>query len=153
MRRIPWRVKRPLGLPSTLADLTSNQKAGQEPAADKSLLLRGGLSAGLAALKLTALLAVAGFIGKLAVQQFLGIELEHWTAPDLSLFAGRWAMDTMNIVVERLIFHPYLFAIPVLLLLTPPLLSFYLPHKHPALRFTTYFSIGIAAAGLLFVLV
>ena len=153
MRRIPWRYKRPLGLPSTPADLSSHENAGQEPASDKSVLLRGGMSVWIGALKLTALLAVAGFIGKLAVQQFLGIELEHWTAPDLSLFAGRWVMDTMNIVVERLIFHPYLFGIPVLLLLLPPLLSFYLPHKHPALRFTTYSSIGIAAAGLLFVLV
>jgi hypothetical protein len=62
-------------------------------------------------------------------------------------------MDTMNIVVERLISHPFIFGIPVLLLLLPPLLSFYLPHKHPSLRFTTYSSIGIAAVGLLFVLV
>jgi hypothetical protein len=151
MQRILWRFKRPSGSQSSPA--SSQEDAGQTMPAAESGLLQGGMRAWVGALKLTALLAVAGFIGKLSVQQFLGIELEHWTAPDLSLFAGRWAMDTMNIVVERLISHPFVFGIPVLLILLPPLLSFYLPHKHPSLRFTTYSSVGIAAVGLLFVLV
>jgi hypothetical protein len=153
MRRIPWRFKRPSGLLSSHAAAPSPASAGQQQPSEQSELLQGGMRAWIGALKLTALLAVAGFIGKLAVQQFLGIELAHWTAPDLSLFAGRWAMDTVNIVVERLISHPFLFGIPVLLVLLPPLLSVYLPHQHPAMRFTTYSSIGIAAAGLLYVLV
>ena len=111
MRRIPWRFKRPSGLLSPHAAVSSPEGAAQNPPSEKSELLPGGMSAWIGALKLTALLAVAGFIGKLAVQQFLGIELEHWTAPDLSLFAGRWAMDTVNIIVERLILHPFLFGL------------------------------------------
>jgi hypothetical protein len=153
MQRIHWRFKRPSGSLSPHAAPSPQQGTvppSPPPAAGLDAL--PGASAWLGALKLTAFLAVAGFIGKLALQQFLGIELSHWTAPDLSHFAGRWAMDTMNQVMEQILGHPFLFGIPVLLLLVPPLLSFYLPRTHAALRFTTYLSVGVAAAGLLFVL-
>ena len=157
MQRIHWHFKRPSGLLSTHAAPPPQEGAVPPPpqpppphtAVSDAL---PGASAWIGALKLTAFLAVAGFIGKLALQQFLGIELSHWTAPDLSHFAGRWAMDTMNVVMEQILGHPFFFGIPVLLLLLPPLLSFYLPRTHAALRFTTYLSVGVAAAGLLFVL-
>jgi hypothetical protein len=154
MQRIHWRFKRPSGSLSPHAAPSPQQGAVPPPAPPPASGLDAlpGASAWLGALKLTAFLAVAGFIGKLALQQFLGIELSHWTAPDLSHFAGRWAMDTMNQVMEQILGHPFLFGIPVLLLLVPPLLSFYLPRTHAALRFTTYLSVGVAAAGLLFVL-
>jgi hypothetical protein len=154
MQRIHWRFKRPSGSLSPHAAPSPQQGTvpPSPPPPASGLDALPGASAWLGALKLTAFLAVAGFIGKLALQQFLGIELSHWTAPDLSHFAGRWAMDTMNQVMEQILGHPFLFGIPVLLLLVPPLLSFYLPRTHAALRFTTYLSVGVAAAGLLFVL-
>ena len=161
MQRIPWRFKRPSGsLPlhaapqpqeGTVPPAQASSTVPPPPAAALDAL--PGASAWLAALKLTAFLAVAGFIGKLALQQFLGIELSHWTPPDLSYFAGRWAMDTINMVMEQIIVHPFIFGLPALLLLVPPLLSFYLPRTHTALRFTTYLSVGVATAGLLFVLI
>ena len=150
MQRVPWHFKRPSGsLPSHAAPSTQLGTAPPSAAVSDAL---PGAGAWLGALKLTAFLAVAGFIGKLALQQFLGIELSHWTAPDLSHFAGRWAMDTISLVMDQILGHPFLFWIPVLLLLLPPLLSFYLPRTHSALRFTTYLSVGVATAGLLFVL-
>jgi hypothetical protein len=155
MQRIHWRFKRPSGSLSTHTAPSSHEGTVPPPPPPppaSALDALPGASAWLGALKLTAFLAVAGFIGKLALQQFLGIELSHWTAPDLSHFAGRWAMDTMNLVMEQILSHPFLFGIPVLLLLVPPILSFYLPRTHAALRFTTYLSVGVAAAGLLFVL-
>jgi len=151
MQRIHWRFKRPSGSLSPHAAPSAQEGTAQQPPAAASDALPGA-SAWLGALKFTALLAVAGFIGKLALQQFLGIELSHWSAPDLSHFAGRWAMDTLSVVMEQFLGHPILFGIPVLLLLVPPLLSFYLPRTHSALRFTTYLSVGVATVGLLFVL-
>jgi hypothetical protein len=153
MQRIHWHFKRPSGslsthaVPSAQAGTVPSPPPPPAPASDAL----PGASAWLGALKLAAFLAVAGFIGKLALQQFLGIELSHWTAPDLSHFAGRWAMDTISLVMDQILGHPFLFGIPVLLLLVPPLLSFYLPRTHVALRFTTYLSVGVATAGLLFV--
>jgi hypothetical protein len=150
MSRIHWNFKQPSGsLPSHAAP-SPQQGTAPPPAAASDVL--PGASAWLGALKLTAFLAVAGFIGKLALQQFLGIELSHWTAPDLSHFAGRWAMDTISLVMDQILGHPLFFGIPVLLLLVPPLLTFYLPRTHSALRLTTYLSVGVATAGLLFVL-
>jgi len=156
MQRVPWHFKRPSGsLPSHAAPPPQEGAVPPPPQPPPHAAISDalpGASAWIGALKLTAFLAVAGFIGKLALQQFLGIELSHWTAPDLSHFAGRWVMDTMNVVMEQILGHPIFFGIPVLLLLVPPLLSFYLPRTHAALRFTTYLSVGIATAGLLFVL-
>jgi hypothetical protein len=156
MQRIHWHFKQPAGSLSTQAAPSAKQGTVPPPPASPpaaALDALPGASAWIGALKLTAFLAVAGFIGKLALQQFLGIELNHWTAPDLSHFAGRWAMDTISLVMDQILGYPFLFGIPVLLLLVPPLLSFYLPRTHSALRFTTYLSVGIATAGLLFVLV
>jgi hypothetical protein len=156
MSRVRWNFKQPAGSlsknavppPQEGTPVSSTPPPPPTPASDAL----PGASAWLGALKLTAFLAVAGFIGKLALQQFLGIELSHWTAPDLSHFAGRWAMDTIGLVMDQILGHPIFFGVPVLLLLVPPLLSFYLPRKHAALRFTTYMSVGVAATGLLFVL-
>lgn len=155
MQRVHWRFKRPSGSLSTHAAPSPQEGTVPPPTPPPAAALDAlpGASAWLGALKLTAFLAVAGFIGKLALQQFLGIELSHWTAPDLSHFAGRWAMDTISLVMDQILGHPFLFGIPVLLLLVPPLLSFYLPRTHAALRFTTYLSVGVATAGLLFVLI
>ena len=53
--------------------------------------LPAGMSAWVGALQLTVLFAATGFIGKVSLQQFLGIELGNWTALDLTIFAGNWA--------------------------------------------------------------
>jgi hypothetical protein len=103
-------------------------------------------------LGLTAVLAAAGFIGKIALQQFLGIELGNWTALDLSTFAGRWAIDTVTVILERVLDHPLTIGIPILLYFTPPLVVLSLPPKHRALRVMTYVSLGISTASLAAVL-
>jgi hypothetical protein len=104
------------------------------------------------ALGVTAALAATGFIGKLALQQFLGIELGNWTAVDLSIFAGRWAIDTLTIILDHLLDHPILFGLPILIYLVPTLLSFSLPPKDQRGRWATRISIVLATCGLIFAL-
>jgi hypothetical protein len=110
-------------------------------------------TAWIGALGITAGLAAAGFIGKLSLQQFLGIELGNWTALDLSIFAGRWAIDTLTIVLQGTLAHPFLWGGPILLYLAPTLLSFTFPLDDRRGQIAARLSIVFAALGLCYALV
>ena len=103
MKRVSWRRKG-AGLQGPApAAVPQADTAGKKPLADADVL--EGTSTWMKALQLTAVLAVAGYIGKLAVQQLLGIELGNWTAQDLSIFAGGWAVDTTSRVLDGILAH------------------------------------------------
>jgi hypothetical protein len=110
-------------------------------------------SAWIGALGITAGLAAAGFIGKLALQQFLGIELANWTALDLSIFAGQWAIETLRIILQGVLDHPFSWGIPILLYLTPTLISFTFPLHDKRGQIAARASITLAAIGLCYALV
>lgn len=61
-----------------------------------------GLRAWFKAFTAASILAAAGFIAKLAHEQLLGLQLSDWTVLDLSLFAGRWIMDTLTAVLSTI---------------------------------------------------
>jgi len=109
-------------------------------------------SAWLCALGVTAGLAATGFIGKLALQQFLGIELGNWTALDLSIFAGRWAIDTLTVLLDGLLAHPILFGVPILIYLSPTFVSFSFPLKDTRGQVAARISIVLATVGLIYAL-
>ncbi|HUB51650.1 MAG TPA: hypothetical protein VL986_05865 [Terracidiphilus sp.] len=111
-----------------------------------------GTSAWVKALQLTAILAAAGFIGKLALQQLLGIELGNWAALDLSIFAGRWAVETISIILDAFFVYPFVFGLPALVYLSIPFTAILLPATHRLLRPVTYIGVGMALAGLVYVL-
>jgi len=153
MKRISWRRK---GAPANPVP----QKAAPAPdtpvkkttdAEDAGLL--EGTSTWMKALQLTAILAVAGYIGKLAVQQLLGIELGNWTAQDLSIFAGAWAVDTGSRLIDGILGHPLAFGVPVVLYVALPAAVLSLPKGTRFVKPLTYAGIGVAAAALLVVLV
>ena len=151
MKRVSWRRKG-AGLQGPApAAVPQADTAGKKPLADADVL--EGTSTWMKALQLTAVLAVAGYIGKLAVQQLLGIELGNWTAQDLSIFAGGWAVDTTSRVLDGILAHPFAFGIPVLLYVALPTLVLTLPSSHRLQTPLTYAGIGVAAAALLVVLV
>jgi hypothetical protein len=154
MKRIPWRTAStsvatgPASRKSGIGDNAAGANA--ETAPGRNLL--EGTSAWIRALQLTAFLAAAGFIGKLALQQFLGIELGNWTALDLSIFAGRWAVETLSIILDAFFVHPFVFGLPTLVYVSIPLAAILLPTTHRLLRPIAYVSIGMALAGLVYVL-
>jgi len=116
-------------------------------------MLPAGISAWVGALQLTVLLAATGFIGKVSLQQFLGIDLGNWTASDLSLFAGHWAFDTLKVVLQLLITHPFRFGWPVALYLMPLLLSYVLPARlQEWRRISTMVSVVVVLVSLTLVL-
>ena len=121
-------------------------------AEDDSRSLLSGMKGWVGALQLSAFLIAMGFIGKLAHQQFLGVETGSWTALDLSLFAGRWAADTLTVTLQQLFTHPYALALPLALYLTPSILSWTLPEDHRLTRPMTFASLVLVAAGVVGVL-
>jgi hypothetical protein len=127
--------------------------AAPNGSAKKFAALPGGVGSWMGALQITAGLALIGFIAKLAREQFLGIELSNWTALDLSIFAGRWAIDTLTTVLNQTLQHPFVFILPACLLLLPLVVSFALPVDHHLARLFALGSVAIAATGLLWVLV
>ncbi len=143
------------------SDIPASPGDAHTPKADAANDARGDGFAGLpqatsawiGALGVTAGLAAAGFIGKLALQQFLGIELGNWTALDLSIFAGRWAIDTLTIVLQGILVHPFLWGGPILLYLAPTLVSFSFPLEDTRGQIAARASIVLAAAGLCYALV
>lgn len=110
-------------------------------------------TAWIGAIGITAGLAAAGFIGKLALQQFLGVELGNWTALDLSIFAGRWAIDTLTIVLQGTLRHPLWWGGPILLYLAPTILSFSFPLDDKRGQIAARASIVLAFLGLCYALV
>jgi len=122
------------------------------PAQDFSAL-PGGVGSWIGALQITAALAAIGFIAKLAHEQLLGIQLTNWTALDLSIIAGRWAIDTLTIVLEQPAQNKLTFLLPALILVTPVFLALALPASSRHARTFFHLSLGFAAAGLLWTLV
>lgn len=93
-----------------------------------------------------------GFIAKLSVQQFLGIETGSWSAEDLGLFAGRWAADTLTVTLGQLFAHPVWLGLPLLVFLLPAILLAVLPEDHRLTRRLTFLSTGMSVVGLAIVL-
>jgi hypothetical protein len=156
---MPWRKKpEPVHEDSAmLPDATpaegSPAQSGTKPPAKDSDGMPAAIKAGIGALGLTAVLAGAGFIGKVALQQFLGVELGNWTTQDLGIFAGKWAIDTVAVVLSQVAAHKSAFILALILYLVPPILGLTLPPEHRAVRIAGLLSTGAATAGLLFVLV
>jgi hypothetical protein len=138
--------------PFAPAKLPANAEGEKQIEVDAFSGLPLGTSAWIGALGVTAALAAAGFIAKLSLQQFLGIELGNWSAVDLSIFAGRWAIDTLSIILGHLLNHPIQFGVPILLYLLPTLISFSLPQRDRRGRIATRVSILFATCGLIFAL-
>jgi hypothetical protein len=111
------------------------------------------VSAGLSTLKVTAALVLIGFVGKLAQEQFLGIPLGNWTALDMSIFAGHWAVDTLTIALDELMLDKKWFLLPLCLLLTPLAISTGSRLRTRDAWLWRYLSIGVCFYGLLTVLV
>jgi hypothetical protein len=151
MKRISWRRKAVVAHAAAPAAGSPADTAAKKPLADADLL--EGTSTWMKALQLTAVLAVAGYIGKISVQQLLGIELGNWRAEDLSIFAGGWAVDTVSRVLDGILSHPFAFGLPVLLYVALPTLVLSLPKSNRFLMPLTYAGIGVAAAALLVILI
>jgi hypothetical protein len=116
--------------------------------------LPAGMSAWVGALQLTVLFAATGFIGKVSLQQFLGIELGNWTALDLTIFAGNWAFETLRVVLTELFSNLGGFALPAVVYLGMLLLPYVLPEAQTRWkRIAMFSSIGIVTVSLLVVLV
>lgn len=109
------------------------------------------ISAWVGALQLTVLFAATGFIGKVALQEFLGIDLGNWTALDLSIFAGHWAFDTVSVVLNQIFSHPFVFGIPLLIYLSPVFLPYVLPERLRWKRLATLVSLSMVTIALLVV--
>jgi len=58
-----------------------------------------------AALHVVALLALFGFIVKIAQEQFLGISFIQWGPAELSTASGRWLVDTVLVTSQWCILH------------------------------------------------
>lgn len=114
--------------------------------------LPSGVRGWIGALSAGAVLVVMGFIAKLSVQQFLGIETGSWSAQDLGLFAGRWAADTLTVTLGKLFDHPILLGLPLLAFLSPAILLAVLPEDHQLTRRLTFLSTGMSVVGLAIVL-
>jgi hypothetical protein len=110
--------------------------------------LPAGVTGWVGALSITAVLVLMGFIAKLSVQQFLGIEIGSWTVQDLCLFAGRWATDTLTVTLEQLFAHPFTLGLPLLAFLLPTILLAVIPEDHSAARPLTFLSMGLSVIGL-----
>jgi len=112
-----------------------------------------GLRAWLSALKVVSLLAAVGFVAKLAHEQMLGIQLTDWSALDLSLFAGRWTIDTLTTLLDVLAQSHYLSLLLILLCLSPALSMIFMQRYIRILRVSRFLGIGFATVGLSFVIV
>jgi hypothetical protein len=116
----------------------------------------GGLPAGLSkwvgALQLTVIFAATGFIGKVSLQQFLGIDLGNWSSVDLTLFAGHWAFETLTVVLNQVVSHPGTFGLPFFLYVVTMLSPYAIPVKNSHARMATMGSIGLTTVALLIVL-
>lgn len=123
------------------------------PASPEQMLPLPGIRAWLGALKAVSLLAAAGFIAKLAHEQMLGIQLTDWSALDLSLFAGRWVVDTLTAVLDTLARGHYLGLIWIVLGLFPALAMMFAQDFPRVLRAARFAGIGVAAVALGFVIV
>ena len=72
----------------------------------------------------------------------------------MSLFAGHWAFDTLKVVLQLLITHPFRFGWPVALYLMPLLLSYVLPVRlHAWRRISTMVSVLMVLVSLVVILV
>jgi hypothetical protein len=111
-----------------------------------------GVKGWLGALQLSAILVAMGFIGKLSLQQFLGVETGSWSALDMSLFAGRWVADTLTLILGELFAPPWALLAAVAVLATPAVLSATLPARHRWVRPATFLGIGLSTVGLIVVL-
>jgi hypothetical protein len=153
LERRKRRVPRPGSNASHTPDQTAKPQVASGAKGDGFAGLPQATSGWIAALGVTAGLAAAGFIGKLSLQQFLGIELGNWTALDLSIFAGRWAIDTLTIVLQGTLAHPILWGVPILLYLAPTLVSFTFPLDDRRSQIAARVSIVFATLGLCYALV
>jgi hypothetical protein len=144
-----------------LADPTPDASKSAKPAdaskdADARVEAFGGLPADLSkwigALQLTVIFAATGFIGKVSLQQFLGIDLGNWSTADLTLFAGHWAFETLTVVLNQVVTHPGTFAIPFFLYVVTMLSPYAIPVKNPHARMATMGSIAFTTIALLMVL-
>lgn len=111
-----------------------------------------GIRAWLGALKVVSVLAGAGFIAKLAHEQMLGIQLSDWSALHLSLFAGRWVVDTLTSVLSTLASNHYLGLIWILLGLLPTLAMMFAQDFPAVLQTARITGIGLSAIALSFVI-
>jgi hypothetical protein len=135
--------------PATAAEVAARtRKTEFEP-----LLPLPGIRAWLGALKVVSVLAGAGFIAKLAHEQMLGIQLSDWSVLDLSLFAGRWVVDTLTSVLSALASDHYLGLTWILLGLLPTLAMMFAQDFPAVLRAARIAGIGLAAIALSFVIV
>jgi hypothetical protein len=111
-----------------------------------------GVKVGLGGLGLAATLAAAGFIGKVALQQFLGVELGNWSAQDLSNFAGRWAIDSASVVLTQILDNWLLFGAACIFYLAPMVLALSFSDGSRVVRISTLLSAGLASVALVLVL-
>jgi hypothetical protein len=123
-------------------------------------LLLPGIASWIKAFTVVGLLASVGFTAKLAHEQLLGVQLTGWSALDLSIFAGRWVIDTLTSVLNLLTIrgvYSVLFLLFALLCLAPVILIISLPPEDktkPAAPFTAlrFVTLGLTAMGLCFVI-
>lgn len=112
-----------------------------------------GIRAWLGALRVVSVLAAVGFIAKLAHEQMLGIQITDWSVLDLSLFAGRWIVDTLTSVLNMLAQWHYLGLILILIALLPALTMMFADDSPRVLKWARVASLGLAAVALSFVIV
>jgi hypothetical protein len=134
-----------------VAGISSSKIAASDP--DDLSVSLPGLRAWLSALKVVSLLAAIGFVAKLAHEQMLGIQLTDWSALDLSLFAGKWIVDTLTTSLNVLAYDYYLDLIVILIALSPALLMIFMKQYLRLLRVSRILGVGLSAVGLSFVIV
>jgi len=130
-----------------------SEPQGSEKSKDDSAVPLPGLKAWMSALQVVSLLAAIGFVAKLAHEQMLGIELTDWSALDLSLFAGRWIVDTLTILLDVLSHDHYLDLAVIVLALLPALAMIFMQEYPRLLRAARFVGVGLSAVLLSFLIV
>jgi hypothetical protein len=105
-----------------------------------------------ASLGISALLALFGFIVKIAQEQFLGISLTQWGPSELSTTAGRWLIDTVLLVCQVCIKHVSWTVVWLVVVLVSVTISLEFPQNSRVFRTSRAIVVVLAFLWLTFIL-
>jgi hypothetical protein len=105
-----------------------------------------------ASLGISALLALFGFIVKIAQEQFLGISLMQWGPSELSTTAGRWLIDTVLLVCQVCIKHVFWTVVWLVVVLVAVTISLEYPQDSRVFRTSRAIVVVLGFLWLTFIL-